>query len=56
MAAIPDKDHKCEKIEALIETGKGVCESCRELGISEKTFYRWRSARAKSAIGADPLS
>jgi len=25
-----------------------VCESCREVGVSEKTFYRWRKAQAKA--------
>lgn len=56
MVAIPDKDLKCERIEALIDTGMGVCESCREVGISEKTFYRWRNARAKERKRADPLN
>lgn len=47
MAAIVDKDAKCRRIEQLIASGMGVCESCREVGISEKTFYRWRKARAE---------
>lgn len=51
MPAIPDKDTRCHKIEALIASGKGVCESCREIGISEKTFYRWRKARAEKQHG-----
>ena len=42
MHAIPDKDARCRRIEALVASGKGVCESCRDVGISEKTFYRWR--------------
>ncbi len=45
MTAIPDKDARCREIEALISSGRGVCESCREIGISEKTYYRWRKAR-----------
>jgi transposase-like protein len=45
MPAIVDKDEKCRLIETLIASGKGVCESCREVEISEKTFYRWRKAR-----------
>ena len=44
MSAIPDKDAKCRKIERLIASGMGVTESCREVGISEKTLYRWRNA------------
>jgi len=49
MAPIPDKDARCRRIETLIAAGKGVCESCREAGISEKTFYRWRAARQSDA-------
>jgi len=47
MVAIVDKDAKCRRIEQLIEGGMGVCESCREVGVSEKTFYRWRKAQAQ---------
>jgi transposase-like protein len=48
MAAISEKDAKCRRIEALIASGHGVCESCREVGISEKTFYRWRKEQSQS--------
>lgn len=49
MAAIPDKDERCRDIERLIASGMGVCESCREIGISEKTFYRWRKTQEQAA-------
>jgi putative transposase len=42
MAAIIDKEARCRRIEALIAKGQGVCASCRDVGVSEKTFYRWR--------------
>jgi putative transposase len=45
MAAIANKDTKCQRIDRMIAGGMGVTESCREIGISEKTFYRWRKAR-----------
>lgn len=48
MNAIVDKDAKCRRIEVLLSEGRGVCESCREVGISEKTFYRWRKSRSGS--------
>lgn len=48
MAEIVDKDARCRQIEALIMSGKGVCDSCREIGISEKTFYRWKRTRASA--------
>lgn len=40
MALIENKDEKCRDILKLIDEGKAVCESCREVGVSEKTFYR----------------
>ena len=46
MARIEDKDQRCRQIEQLIAAGRGVCESCRDIGISEKTFYRWRKEQA----------
>ncbi|MBD3728237.1 MAG: helix-turn-helix domain-containing protein [Sphingomonadales bacterium] len=46
MVAIPDKDLRCRRIIELIESGMGVTESCREVGISEKTYYRWRKVHA----------
>lgn len=45
MTAIPDKDARCRQIEVLIAKGMGICESCREIGISEKTFWRWRKSQ-----------
>lgn len=44
MPPIDNKGEKCRQIERLISSGSGVCESCREVGLSEKTFYRWRKA------------
>ena len=51
MARIVDKEARCQRIAALVASGRGVCESCREIGISEKTFYRWRKARAEKQHG-----
>ena len=45
MTAIADKDARCSEIEQLIASGNGVCESCRMVGISERTFARWRKTR-----------
>lgn len=52
MPAIANKGEKCRQIEALIVGGKGVCESCREVGVSEKTFHRWRKAQSDSTSAA----
>jgi transposase-like protein len=45
MTAITNKDAKCRAIAALVAQGRGICESCREVGVSEKTFYRWRKGQ-----------
>lgn len=29
-------------VERETATGKSVAQSCKELGVSENTFYRWR--------------
>lgn len=50
MRRIADKEQKCLQIEALIGQGRGVVESCREVGMSEKTFQRWRKARLQCPI------
>ena len=49
MGVIVDKDAKCRRIEQLIASGLGVCESCREVGVSDKTFQRWRKAKPSRA-------
>jgi len=33
---------KLREAEVLLGQGKGVKEACRELEISEQTYYRWR--------------
>ncbi len=42
MTVIPDKDARFRAVESLIASGKGVCKSCRIVGISERTLARWR--------------
>jgi len=46
MAAIPDKDAKCRTAETMIAGGMRVTESCRVMGISEKTLHRWHKAQS----------
>ena len=52
------KQHSAEQIVAMlrqadVELGKGlkVPEACKQLGISEQTYYRWRTKYG----GMDPL-
>ena len=36
--------HKLREADVLIGQGLKVPEVCRRLGVSDKTYYRWRSA------------
>ena len=45
MPRIVDKEAKCRRIEALIAEGRGVVESCRLVGVSDRTFNYWRAAK-----------
>ncbi len=49
MTVLRDKEERCCAVEKLIATGKGVIESCREVGISESAFQRWK--RAQRQVG-----
>jgi putative transposase len=31
------------KVEVMVGQGKTIQESCREIGISEQTYYRWHN-------------
>ncbi|MHA3842416.1 transposase [Sphingomonas aestuarii] len=42
MTEISGKQAKYEAISLLIKSGRGVVEACREIGVSERTFSRWR--------------
>lgn len=34
--------HKLREADVLIGQGKLVLEACKQLGISDKTYFRWR--------------
>ena len=36
--------HKLREADVLIGQGLKVPDACRRLGVSDKTYYRWRSA------------
>ena len=31
------------KIEVMVGQGKSILEACREIGVCEQTYYRWRN-------------
>ena len=34
--------HKLREADVLISQGRTVLEACKQLGVSEQTYYRWR--------------
>lgn len=49
----PSRFSEAEKLEALQEVSAGTpaVNICRKLGITQTTFYRWRSAHADRMVG-----
>ena len=37
-------------VRAVEQSGKGVPEACREQGIAENTYYRWRRKYAGASV------
>ena len=48
----PSRFTDTEKVQALRQVSAGIpaVEMCRRLGITQTTFYRWRSALARPAV------
>ena len=49
MHVMPRKRFKTEEIiqklreaEVLLSQGKNVAEACRQIGVTDQTYYRWR--------------
>lgn len=34
--------HKLREAEVIVAKGKKIPEACRQIGVTEQTFYRWR--------------
>ena len=50
--------HKLREAEVELAKGRAISEVCRQLGISEQTYYRWRkeygSLKLDQAAGTAP--
>jgi len=33
---------KLREAEVLLQKGQGVAQACRQIGVTEQTYYRWR--------------
>lgn len=36
--------HKLREADVLLGQGKSILEACRQLGITDQTYFRWRKA------------
>ncbi len=36
--------HKLREADVLLSQGKSIGEACKQLGVSEQTYYRWRKS------------
>jgi putative transposase len=36
--------HKLREADVMIGQGKTVAEACRQLGVTDKTYFRWRKS------------
>ena len=36
--------HKLREADVLVGQGKTVAQACKQLGVTEQTYYRWRKA------------
>ena len=36
--------HKLRSADVLLSQGKTVSQACKQIGVSDQTYYRWRKA------------
>lgn len=41
---------RMQEVEAVVAAGRTVEEACREVGVSPKSYYRWRSLYAGKTV------
>jgi len=51
-----DKEFKLQTIQMIQEEGKTVAQVSREMGITDKTLYRWMAELKTSGVQAFPGS
>ena len=48
MISASDRERAIELIDEAIEHGAHRCKACKEVGINERTYFRWKARRAKT--------
>ena len=41
--------HKLREADVWIGQGKTVADACKQLGITDKTYFRWRKSRKRAS-------
>lgn len=36
--------HKLREVDVLLSQGKSVSQACKQIGVSDQTYYRWRKS------------
>ena len=36
--------HKLRKVDVLLGQGKSISQACKQIGVSDQTYYRWRKS------------
>lgn len=53
MISGPDRENAVSLIEEAVDSGCRLCKACEELGITERTYYRWKSQHKRIGTYAD---
>lgn len=48
--------HKLREADVLLSQGKSVSQACKQIGVSDQTYYRWRKGYTRRGITHEPQS
>ena len=48
MISAPDRENAIQLIEEAVITGASCKKACERLGITERTYYRWKKRKAST--------
>ncbi len=53
MIAAADRQHCLELIDAALKDGAGLAAACKKMGITERTYFRWKKMLKESGCLSD---
>ena len=42
--------HKLREADVLLSQGKSVSQACKQIGVSDQTYYRWRKSYGRMKV------